>query len=120
MGVEQIVKRLESGSRSQQSKVVIQQTAGVTAGEIREVIKANPGHPLSHIFSNAVGDKRDSTKLYVDRCDLLAIATNREVVRLQEDRDGVMVTIKQVGESLNKPAIKQPERPPVKTEQASE
>jgi hypothetical protein len=103
MGLGDLINRLEHGDEAQGLVVRRLKPAEATVGEIREACDAHPDHPIAVIFRQATHGMPPTQSLVVDHNDLLALATNRDVVNRSTVRDGAMVVLKEIGERRGAP-----------------
>jgi hypothetical protein len=103
MGLGDLINRLEHGDEAQGLVVRRLKPAEATVGEIREACDAFPDHPLAEIFRRATHGMPSTQPLVVDHNDLLALATNRDVVNRSAVQNGAMVVWKEIGERRGAP-----------------
>jgi hypothetical protein len=98
VSLEDIRKRLNGEQPAEEMAIVAIQskTITVTAGELREVCKANPAHPNTRVFTNAVKDFPDNREVIVEQIDLQAVMDNQEVEIAYTVKDGQKVRTKRL------------------------
>jgi hypothetical protein len=100
MALKDLIDRLQDGAPDEPFPVRRIRGVRVTADEVREALAANADHPSAWIFARAVEGLEGDAPLFVDRTDMLGLATNRAVLkrRVREGEDTILT--KELGDSL--------------------
>lgn len=104
MPINDLISRLESGEPVSAFTVRRMKPAEATVAEIREAIAEHPDHPVAAVFRSAIEGLLANQTVCVEHADLLALATNREVIVRREVLDGAWVVRKEIGGLRNPPS----------------
>jgi hypothetical protein len=83
----------------------------LTAEELLRLAADNPTHPFAKVYAVACRRRKPKDRITVDKVDLEALSTNREVVEETKQEGGKTVIRKKLGDKLPTPEPAQAPRP---------